>query len=585
MNGVGVRRGRLLLALLACLAVVGGCANVPEESTPEVVTGERLGQISPDIPEPAKDLDVLTVVRDFVRASARPAGDNAAARVYLDEQARKTWRPAQGMSIIENTFGTVYATGDARPVDPNERVVIVRGFQVGRLGQDSAFIAAKTPYELPIRVRRQVDGQWRIVDPPANLVVTEEDFAANYFRVPVYFFAQDPSALVPDLRYVPARPQSELAGRVVDLLLAGPSEGLSGAVRNPLGDDAVLDNNVNPTADGALLVPLSGLEDRSENEKQLIVAQVVRSLQNVTVSRIRILSDGAALIDGHVDWRPSELPSYEALVAPSADLPGLMVLEGRLRSLGDGRPVPGPAGAGAYDIQSAAQSIGGTQLAVVEETDDGARLRVGESGAALPVVEQTGNTLSRPTWRPSSGPNAASSEVWTAVDGEQIVRVLRTPQGGWTPQPVDATDIAAIGPITDLRLSRDGVRVAAVAGGKLVVASVVRSSDSVTLRAPRVLQEGTLGNIVDVDWATQDTLVVATSLQSAPVARLPVDGLRLDKFSGSNLTPPVTAVTAAPSRSTVVADSMGLWTAGDVGEVWRPHPQSPGGDALPFYPG
>ncbi|SFB61996.1 Sporulation and spore germination [Amycolatopsis marina] len=585
MSGTTVRRGRTLLALLCCLLLAGACANIPEESTPEVVTGDQLGQISPDVPEPAKDADVLTVVREFVHASAKPAGDNAAARVYLDEESRKSWQPARGMSIIDNTFGTVYATGEEKPADPNERVVKVRGFQLGRLGSDSAFIPTKMPYELSVELRKQVDGQWRIVNPPPNLVITEEDFAKNYLRVPVYFFAQDPSALVPDLRYVPARPQSELPGRVVDLLLAGPSEGLSGAVRNPLGDDAVLDNNVNPTADGALLVPLSGLEDRSENEKQLIVAQVVRSLQNVTVSRIRILSDGAALVDGHVDWRPSELPSYEALVAPSADLPGLMTLEGRIRSLADGQPIPGPAGSGAYKVQSAAQSIGGTQIAIVEQTGNGVRLRVGEFGGEVPVVEQLGKTLTRPTWRPSSGPNAASGEVWTVVDGRQIVRVLRTPQGAWTPQPVDATDIAAIGPITDLRLSRDGVRVAAIAGGKLVVASVVRSSDSVTLRAPRVLQEDALGNVVDVDWATQDTLVAATSLQAAPVARLPVDGLRIDKFSGSNLTPPVTAVTAAPSRSVVVADSMGLWTAGEVGEVWRPHPQSPGADAVPFYPG
>jgi hypothetical protein len=585
VNGIGVRRGRLLLALLACLVFAGACANVPEESTPEVVTGERLGQMSPDIPEPAKDLDVLSVVRDFVRASARPGGDSAAARVYLDDEARKSWQPAQGLDIIENTFGTVYATGEDKPADPNERVVIVRGFQVGKLAQDGAFIPTKQPYTLPVRLRRQLDGQWRIVDPPANLAVIEEDFAKHYAQVPVYFFAKDPSALVPDLRYVPARPQSELAGRVVDLLLAGPSEGLSGAVRNPLGEEATLDNNVNPTADGALLVPLSGLQDRSKNEKELIVAQVVRSLQNVTASRIRILSDGAALVEGHLDWRPSEVPSYEALVAPSADLPGLMTLDGRIRSLADGRPIPGPAGAGAYDVQSAAQSISGSQLAIVERTGDGVRLRIGEFGGEAPVVDQTGKSLTRPTWRPSSGDNTASGEVWTVVDGKRVVRVLRIPQGGWTPQPVDATDLTAIGPITDLRLSRDGVRIAAVAGGKLVVASVIRNSDSVTLRAPRVLQEGTLGDIVDVDWATQDTLVVATSLESAPVARLPVDGLRLDKFSGSNLTPPVTALTVAPSRPIVAADSMGLWTAGDVGEVWRPHPQSPGPEAVPFYPG
>nr|WP_106178226.1 LpqB family beta-propeller domain-containing protein [Prauserella shujinwangii] len=580
-------RSRALLGAILCVLLAGGCANIPAESQPEAIPRERVGQPTQEVPEPAIGLDPLTVVREFVRASSQPTSDYAVSRAYLSENARKEWRPDQTITIIEDTFGTVYAPSSEQPPDENEKLVTLRGFHVGRLAPDSAFIPSTDPIELPVRLRRQQDGQWRIVDPPNSVLITETDFTESYFRVPVYFFAPDSNALVPDLRYVVAKPQSGLPARVMDLLLGGPSNGLSGAVRNMLGDSATLESNVTGTDDGALVVPLSGVDEHSRQDKELMAAQIVRSLQNVTTSRIRLLSDGTALVPGHIDWRPSELPAYEALSSPSSDLPGLMVVGGRIRSLGTGAPIDGPAGSGALNVESAAQSINGGQLAVVERVGDRARLRVGDYGQTGQIVDiDKATSLSRPSWRPSASTSTSSGELWTVVNQEEVVRILRAPDGTWTPQLVNASEIAAVGEITALRMSRDGARVALVAGGQLMVASVVRGADgtSVTLRAPRILQSGQLGEVVDVDWVSQDTLIVATASDSVPVARVPVDGLRMDPFNSSNLTPPMRGITAAPGRPIVVADAGGLWTASDVGDVWRPHAQSMA-DALPFYPG
>jgi hypothetical protein len=575
-----------LLAVVSCVVFVGGCANVPEESVPEVITPERLGQIvNPDVPEPAKDLDALSVVRDFVHASAQPVANNASARMYLDDPARKNWDPAKGLTIIDDTFGTVYGTGDQQATGPNEQRVMLRGFNVGSLGADSAFIPLRDSIELPFLLRKQPDGQWRIVNPPTNIVITESDFNANYFRVPLYFFTPDSGGLVPDLRYVAAKPQAGLPGRVVDLLMSGPSYGLTGAVRNPLPDSAGTEMNVTGGKDGALVVPLTGVGEQSPDTRKLIAAQIVLSLQSVTTSRVRLLSDGSPLVDGHEDWLPSEVPSYAAQAQPKSDQPGMMTVGGRVRSLGDGDPVPGPAGAGAYDVISAAQSIDGRQLAIVENANGRQELRVGELGRDEQRVDLGGSGLTRPTWRPASSAGGTSGELWTVVDGVRVVRIPRTADGRWVPQAVNADEVAALGPITALRLSRDGARVAVVAGGQLVVASVVRVQDSVTLKAPRILRGGELGGVVDVDWLSQDALVAATTSPSLPVAKVPIDGLRMDAFNSSNLTPPVHAITAAPGRSIVVADGGGLWTASDIGEVWRPHPHTLGGNVYPFYPG
>ncbi|HWD04058.1 MAG TPA: LpqB family beta-propeller domain-containing protein [Amycolatopsis sp.] len=580
------------LVALACLLLLAGCANVPLESQPLVVSVDTPAPAANDAPEPEKDIDPLSLVRDFIRASADPRSGNAAARAYLGDQQRSTWKPSRSITIIDNTFSTVYeapATTATTPPDPNVRTVSLRGFTLGTLSTDSAFIPGSGPTEQTFEVRKQPSGQWRISSPPPALLVTDDDFDANYSRVAVSFYSPDSGTFVPDLRYVAAKPQSGLPGRVMDLILQGPSAGLTGAVKNLLGDQVTLETNVKNNDDGSLLVQLSGLTGASPETRSLIAAQIVLSMETVTSTRIRLLADGAPLVRDHEYWRSSDVPSYSSASSPSPDLPGLMTVDGRIRSLGDGAPVPGPAGDGGYAVLSAAQSIDGKRLAVVEKDGDRVRLRVGDVGHDLPLVDLGGGSLSRPTWRPAPTGGGPSGEVWTVVDHSIIARMVLDPTGHWLRQSVNANDLLALGngsPTIDaLRLSRDGARVAAIVNGQLVVAAVVRKGDTVTLREPRVLQPGELSDVVDVDWgSTADTLVVATSSSSQPVQRVSVDGRRMDAFNGSNLTAPVRAVAAAPSRPIVVADAGGLWNATELGEVWRPQPHSMA-NAYPFYPG
>jgi hypothetical protein len=574
---------RLLALLSVCLLLVTGCANIPLESQPQVVSGDKPAQAPVDVPEPPAGIDPLTVARQFVRASALPSRESAAARVYLDDESRRTWKPAPGMTIIDDTFGTVYETGVAQ-TDPNEQLVNVRGFTLGRLGADSAFTPLKEDYSQQFRLRKQPNGQWRLVNPPQNLVVTDEDFSINYFRVPISFYSPDSGTFVPDLRYVPARPQSGLPGLVMDLVLKGPSEGLQGSVKDLLGGQVTTETNVRNADDGTLVIPLTGAGGISLADRNLIAAQIVLSLQTVASSRIRLLSDGTPLVPGHEYWRSSELPAYNAGVAPSSELLGLMTVNGRVRSLGDGRPVDGPAGNGGYKVVSAAQSVDGKRLAVVEEREGRKWLRVGDFGRDLASADLFGGTLSRPTWRPVAPGGGISGEVWTVVDNVTVARVALAADGRWVKAAVDATSLTRIGQITELRLSRDGSRLAAVINGQLVIASIVRTADSVVLRAPRILRARDLKDVVDVDWATQDSLIVATSSSSQPVVKVPLDGQRMDAFNSSNLTPPVHGVTAAPSMQNLVADAGGLWVASELGEVWRPQAHTVT-DADPFYPG
>ena len=570
-----------LFLLVLCLILAAGCANVPLESQPVVVSGQRPGQAAgADAPDPPPGADPLDLVRGFVGAAVQPLQNYAAARAYLDDDDRANWKPSPGLTIIQNTFGTVY---DPTPTpDPNTMTVNVRGIMVGQLGPDSAFVPRYESFMQAVKVHRRADGQWRIQNAPPDLRVTEDNFAANFTKVEVNFQAFNTDAFVPDPRYVVAKPQAGLPSRVMNLLLDGPSAALRGAVKNPLrdsGEAVAVDTNIKSLDDGTLVVPLTGLTGVVDQVRNMIAAQIVLSLQYVASTRIRILADGAPLLQGQQDFRASELPQYGASLSPNSALPGLMTVDGRVRSLGDGALVPGPAGNGSIKVLSAAQSVDGKRLAVVEQAGSGVRLRIGDLGHDL-TPSIIGSTMSRPTWRPGSG----GGELWTVLDHNSIARLVIAGDGKWTPLQVNSADLTALGAVTELRFSRDGSRVAAVVDGSLVVASVVASGDSVALREPRRLQEHDLKEVVDVDWLSQDRLVVSTLSTSQPVVRVEVDGQRMDPYNSSNLTPTVHGVTAAPSRPIVVADDFGLWTASELGEVWRPQLHS-APKADPFYPG
>ncbi|MGH3831408.1 MAG: LpqB family beta-propeller domain-containing protein, partial [Pseudonocardiaceae bacterium] len=207
------------------------------------------------------------------------------------------------------------------------------------------------------------------------------------------------------------------------------------------------------------------------------------------------------------------------------------------------------------------------------------QLRVGSAGGNLAAVPLDAVTLTRPTWR-SSG-----TEVWTVINGRTVVGVAVSGAGSPVSYPVDATELTQLGPISQLRLSRDGVRVAAVINGRLVVAAVVTESGVVSLRHPQVLREGDLPPIASVDWARPELLVVASAGPSAQVFSVSVDGLTLRQLPSTNLTGPLTDIVAAPGRDVLVADATGLWAYSDTQEVWEPLLGGVGPGAVPLYPG
>lgn len=579
-----MRRHALGVLLLAVALLTSACANIPDESTPHAVMDEQKQQPKNDVAGPTPDLDAYNLVREFIHRSGNPQS----AELYLTDRAKQRWDRNEPPTIITDTFDTV-PVRDPRSLnnpgmaDSNDvKTVVLEVTPVGKLGQDHAFLPAIGDQEYNVTVRKQKDGQWRIDSPPPTVFVPLMDFKANYREVTTYYFDPDLRITVPDLRYVTAEPAGGLPSRVVDVLLSGPSDTMRRSVRSPL-DGVHTRTNVVPDTDGALIVDLIGVRDKPTEQREQIAAQVVLTLQTVTSSTIRLTADGQDLVPGHRDWRLGDVKAYDAPTKPDSDQPGMLVAGGRVRSLRDGQLVPGPLGDGEFDVVTAAQSVDGTQLAAVVRNPGGPRLEIGSYGGAMQEVDLTARTMSRPTWRVSTS-ETASTEVWTVADG-QVVRVYRTSDGTWKAVSVNASELTDFGPITQLRLSRDGTRAAVVAKGRIVVASVVRDEDSVSLRWPRRLQPLDVLQAVGVDWYGQDTLVVATAQGSIPVISLSVDGMKLATYDRNNLQLPIRAVAAAPDRDVIVTDNAAVSSTADIGQLWRQHPHGQGADSIPFYPG
>ncbi|MFS8096452.1 LpqB family beta-propeller domain-containing protein [Lentzea alba] len=575
------------LALLAMvLLTLSGCAAIPTNTQPKPI-GSKDSKASNTVnaPEPSRGADPFQIVRDFIESTSNPGGSFAAAKAYLTPEAAKNW-DTRNPTIIETSFSTV-PTSQA----PQEKTqtVLLQGKNVGRLGNDNAFTPQLGDFQQPVKLEKNSDGQWRISEPPPGVYMPQNLFSTTYRRVTLYFYNPEFTVLVPDARYVVVPPATSIPFRVTELLTKGPGEALRDTLVSALGPDTEAFSETKESDDGALEVNLTKVgKDLTPEKSKQIVAQVVKSYSGVTTSRVRVLVEGQQILPDQRDYRPSDVSAIagEALLALNSNLQGLVTMDGAVRSLADGNPIKGPAGAGAYNAVSAAQSLDGSRLAVVSRGGGQMRLRVGELEGDLSEVDLRATTLSRPTWQLSSGPKEPGSEVWTVVNGSSVARVTRSDNGSWTDKGVNITELAPFGSISELRLSRDGTRAALVIAGKLYVASVVRNNQDVALRAPRPVQPSAFGSSVQsIDWLSQDVLVVSSSLPSLPVSKVYTDGSKLDRYSQSNLTVPVGPVAAAPARQVQVIDSSGLWSAADITDVWKSSAIRVSPGASVFYPG
>lgn len=597
MTGVRSRRARVRVAgaaLLSAFALLAtSCANLPDSSAPQAIgTVERApASTSVEAPAPGREPDLL--LRDFVKASTDPANRHLAARQYLTKDASGRWDDAASATIVDK----IDLILESRSAD--RAVYTIRANRVGQLEPGGLYQAQEGTYEAKFSWVK-IDGEWRIDDLPNGVIMDRPQFLNSYQRKSLFFLDPTSTTVVPDPRWIAAS-QDQMVTQLIGLLIDGPKPSLAGAVRNELGSGVSVLGPITKAEGqpsqvgvglGGVRIDFQGLSRMNTQSRELLAAQVVWTLASADISGPYVLlADGQPLDERYANgWTTADVASLNPLATTSASV-GLHALRGGgLVRVDDAAVTPVPGYFGASDnLRSAAISRDGTLTAAVAET----RRPAPEPQTALVVGTYDGNvataleaqTITRPTWA------LDGATVWAVVNDSTIVRVVReTGTGKLTTINVESGAISALGgPITELRLSRDGVRAALIVDGKVYVATVSRLPDGeFSLTNPRAIAHGLGTRALSLDWSTADTVVVVRDGSDVPVVQLAVDGSRMDSLPSRNLTSPVVAVDAT-STTEFVADSRAVFQlnnndpAGD--RYWREVPGLTGARAVPVLPG
>jgi len=553
-----------------------GCANIPSSSRPQVIP-----ESVPASP-PARDDDLRydelvpqngdapgEIVRDYLRASGSYERVHARARAYLTPSGNDDWEDIQGAAILE----------DAPYLDvrSNGAIVQMTAQQRGRLSEDGSYVPGKAPFPYTFRMKK-VEGNWRIDNPPDGLLIEAGTFGAAYRPYEVYFLDSTRTRVVPDVRWYAAA-YDTVPNLLVRALEHGPSQWLKEAVLSDL-EGITPQNNVEQESD-RIKVYLTGLGDQTDTLTAGGFAQLVWTLNQVGVGGVEIYVDGRLVAPRSAPQRTLQQLNDWRVFSPDGLFvsAGYFVRSGAVWTTKD-TPVAGPAGRSAFRAVSVGVSTDQRVIAVVRKSADGTvALYVGGPGALRSTV--AGSSLTRPTWGGGSG------EVWTVRDGSEVLLV---PLNGQVAR-VQVPGLGALGAIRALRLSRDGARVALVAGPRgreeLWVGVVVRQNGRTRLDGLRPLEVGE-SPVSDVSWSDslgvvalarggqQDSSLYAVDIHGASAGRL---------VATAGLPGPPTAVAAGPALPLLTVAAGTLWQTPAVDQAWTRASERGRGESAPAYPG
>lgn len=534
---------------------------MPSSSAPQAI-GTVSRPAPPSLPKPTPGMDPDVLLREFLKATADPAGRHLAARQFLTESASSTWDDAGSALLIDRV---VFVETRAA-----ERVsVSMRADILGSLSDDGVFETAEgeLPDPGPIELVKTPDG-WRIDKLPNGVFLDWAQFQSTYKRNTLYFADPTGKTVVPDPRYVAVSDPDQLATELVTKLLSGPRPEMTNSVRNLLASPMRLVGPVT-RADGGKTgigrgyggakIDLENLATTDPHSRQLLAAQIIWTLDRAGVKGPYVINaDGAALDDRFVEgWTTADVAATDpgAFDGSSAGVHALV--DGSLFSLDGDRAnrVPGAFG-DMRDQRFATVSRTGQDVATVVQIARGPEpptmsLWAGPIGGQATQATD-GRSLSRPSW-------SLDEAIWVVVDGINVVRVLQDASGQPARLPVDSTAVATEfpGAIGELQLSRDGTRAAMVIEGQVILATVEQAPGGVyALTYPRRLGFGLGNSVVSLAWRTGDDIVVTRTDAQHPVSFVNLDGVNSDSPSG-NLLAPVTTVAANPS-TVYVADQRGV---------------------------
>ena len=502
----------LAVALSGCGLPLPGGVQTPRALPEDQPRAEDVVVLPPG---PAAGASARDVVEDFLRAQSSPQDDHAVARRFLTPELSRTWRDDAGVEVYD----------DLRPPSVTQtsdpEIVRVTARRVAAVGQDGVYRRDGEPLVEDYRVRC-VDGTCRIAALEPGLRLSRSDLAGSFVPRAVHFLAPQTtgapgsSHLVVDRVWLPVtRPAEGLVQAVLD----GPSSALAGSVRTAVPPGTALAAPVASRADGTVTVDLTGqVRGLDDLRLQQLSAQLVWTLRALGTgfTRLRLRVEGRRLeVPGTATAQAAtEWPGYDP-ERLRRGVPALYVQDRRLRSLGDDGLPRSEATDGTLPVDVVATRPDGGLALLTRLRGGGTEVRTGPQRGPFGPARAVG-ALSSPSW------GGGERGLFLVRAGSLV---LLRGEGPPVPLPVD-TDGR---PVRQVRVSRDGVRVAVLVGDAdepdLLVGRLVDDAGGLRVDALREIVP-TLGRVTDLAWETSQTLVVLATFPALGVlpGRVVVDG-------------------------------------------------------------
>lgn len=508
---------RRLVTLLAVL-IATGCGTVPTSGPVRSSNqgGSQLDhcQVDIDAQPPQPGASAEQIVNGFLEAM----GDSSTfdvARQYLTEDAAGKWRPERQMVVYDDPpnrpalgqapngnlrldatkIATVNARGSWRPVAPRDREL-------------------RFDFDLD-----QVNGEWRIAEAPKDSVYIKANLLEiNYAPVNLYFFTPALDRLIPDPVYLPQYcSPGQRATRLVEALLAGPTDRLGNSVPNLVPQDTKVNVSVPVDASSVATVALNEPPSKlGPDLRKRLAAQIAWTLPTRSV---RLTANGAPLVDGgqeevsRADFDEfNPVPSGSSadrlfVPPPSRNSKGIWQVNGL-----DGTVQPDRSlvvGQLSDElVESFAVELRGQRAAVVRP--DGKGLVIGQllgAGEAGKRYVETQGLVLRPSFD-------AQGNLWIVDRADQpTARIRRVgPEAKEEPKTITAIGLVPQR-IRVLRVAPDGVRVLLVVGDDLrrqvTIGRLTSTGTPTQLNlegfSPLHLR---FSDVVDAGWSEPDKITV-----------------------------------------------------------------------------
>jgi hypothetical protein len=554
--------------------------------------GQDYLQLIPSPPGPT--WDPTQIVLGFLTATASFADHYAIARQYLLPQIQSSWNPGIAVTVVAAPL-TVKTTSRPQQQPPAGGTTVavrvrVSGQQVASLTANGQYLSTQGKTQFTPRTFDlvNVNGKWRISNPPSPLLLDEPDFQRVYQPRNLYFPAVSGQALVPDPVFVPLQATSvDVAGRLVNSLQSNPQGWLSGAAQTAFPAGTRLLGKVTINA-GTATVDLGGAAATARKAVLgQMMAQLLWTLAGPSSGQSAIQS-----VELETDGHPRQSATWSG-GQPQTGQPGLIVPQEPAKaplyasgSHGVVQLLAGPSPSATLSATPVPGQAGDMRVPfgpIAVSPDKGYVAGITRSGSAV-YYGAIGRGAKLAKWSRGGGFTSISwdthDDLWVA--GSDGVWVLG-PAG--SSSPLGGLPHGSV--ISQLRFAPDGVRVAMIVhsstGAQLLLGAIERvAGGGVALGSPTVSIGTDVLDPTQLTWYDANNLIVLSASSTGPLLQeVPVNG-------GSSIPivtdPDTLSISAAgPANPLVAGVTRGrLALTSNINGTWGPEENA---GLHPTYPG